>query len=112
MFAISQPSTSNFKGFSRSKEQFFLTVSQKNFINKILFFFYQKLQLIPILIINIYVNGSLKKPCDYASTLFDKPRENIYVKVYFFVGQRVLQNATFLSVSWKVQQSANFFIAP
>ena len=40
-------------------------------------------------------------------------KEKISMSRYiFFVGQRVLQNATFLSVSWKVQQSAHFVIAP
>ena len=34
-FANSRPSASNFKSFSRSLEQFFLTVSQNNFGNKI-----------------------------------------------------------------------------
>ena len=33
-----RPSASNFKSFSRSLEQFFLTVGQNNFGNKILFF--------------------------------------------------------------------------
>ena len=36
-FANSQPSASNFKSFSRPLEQFFLTVSQNNFGNKIPF---------------------------------------------------------------------------
>ena len=36
-FANSQPSAWNFKSFSRSLEQFFLTVSQNNFGNKIPF---------------------------------------------------------------------------
>ena len=36
-FANSRPSASNFKSFSRSLEQFFLTVGQNNFINKIPF---------------------------------------------------------------------------
>ena len=36
-FANSWPSASNFKGFSRSLEQFFLTVGQNNFGNKIPF---------------------------------------------------------------------------
>ena len=42
IFANSQPSASNFKQFSRSLEQFFLTVGQNNFRNKIPFisFFY------------------------------------------------------------------------
>ena len=34
-FANSRPSASNFKSFSRSLEQFFLTVGQNNFGNKI-----------------------------------------------------------------------------
>ena len=34
-FAYSRPSASNFKNFSRSLEQFFLTVGQKSFGNKI-----------------------------------------------------------------------------
>ena len=34
-FANSLPSASNFKSFSRSLEQFFLTVGQNNFGNKI-----------------------------------------------------------------------------
>ena len=34
-FAISRPSASNFKSFSRSLEHFFLTVGQNNFGNKI-----------------------------------------------------------------------------
>ena len=37
-FANSQPSASIFKSFSRSLEQFFLTVGQNNFGNKIPFF--------------------------------------------------------------------------
>ena len=37
-FANFWPSASNFKSFSRSVEQFFLTVGQNNFRNKILFF--------------------------------------------------------------------------
>ena len=37
-FANSRPSASNFKSFSRSLEQFFLTVGQNNFGNKIPFF--------------------------------------------------------------------------
>ena len=36
-FANSRPSASNFKSFSRSLEQFFLTVGQNNFDNKIPF---------------------------------------------------------------------------
>ena len=36
-FANSRPSASNFKSFSRSLEQFFLTVGQNNFGNKIPF---------------------------------------------------------------------------
>ena len=36
-FANSRPSASNFKSFSRSVEQFFLTVGQNNFGNKIPF---------------------------------------------------------------------------
>ena len=35
IFANSRPSASNFKSFSRSLEQFFLTVGQNNFGNKI-----------------------------------------------------------------------------
>ena len=38
-FANSRPSASNFKSFSRSLEQFFLTVGQNNFGNKIPFLF-------------------------------------------------------------------------
>ena len=38
-FANSQPSASNFKRFSQSLEQFFLTVGQNNFGNKIQFLF-------------------------------------------------------------------------
>ena len=38
-FSNSPPSASNFKSFSRSLEQFFLTVGQNNFGNKILFLF-------------------------------------------------------------------------
>jgi hypothetical protein len=34
-FANSQPSASNFKSFSRSVEQFFLTVGKNNYGNKI-----------------------------------------------------------------------------
>ena len=34
-FANSRPSATNFKNFSRSLEQFFLTVGQNNFGNKI-----------------------------------------------------------------------------
>ena len=37
MFANSRPSASNFKSFSRSLEQFFLTLGKKNFGNKIPF---------------------------------------------------------------------------
>ena len=37
IFANSQPSAWNFKSFSRSLEQFFLTVGQNNFGNKIPF---------------------------------------------------------------------------
>ena len=37
IFANSQPSVSNFNFFSRSQEQFFLTVGQNNFGNKIPF---------------------------------------------------------------------------
>ena len=36
-FANSRPSASNFKSFSQSLEQFFLTVGQNNFGNKIPF---------------------------------------------------------------------------
>ena len=39
MFANSRPAASNFKSFSRSLEQFFLTVGQNNFGNKIPFRF-------------------------------------------------------------------------
>ena len=38
IFANSRPSASSFKSFSRSLEQFFLTVGQNNFANKIPFF--------------------------------------------------------------------------
>ena len=37
-FANSRPSASNFKSFSQSLKQFFLTVGQNNFVNKIPFF--------------------------------------------------------------------------
>ena len=37
IFANSQPSALNAKSFSRSLEQFFLTVGQKNLVNKIPF---------------------------------------------------------------------------
>ena len=37
IFADSQPSASNFKSFSQSLDQFFLTVHQNNFVNKISF---------------------------------------------------------------------------
>ena len=49
-FANSRPSASNFKSFSRSLEQFFLTVGQNNFGNKIPFpsFFLHFLSLFPI----------------------------------------------------------------
>ena len=40
IFANSRPSASNFKSFSRSIEQFFLTVGQNNFGNKIPFLFF------------------------------------------------------------------------
>ena len=33
IFATSWPSATNLKSFSRSLEQFFLTVGQKNFVN-------------------------------------------------------------------------------
>ena len=36
-FANSQPSASNFKSFSQSQKQFFLTVGQNNFGNKMPF---------------------------------------------------------------------------
>ena len=39
-FANSRPSASNFKRFSRSLEQFFFTVGQNNFGNKIPFLFF------------------------------------------------------------------------
>ena len=39
-FENSRPSASNFKSFSRSLEQFFLTVGQNNFGNKILFLYF------------------------------------------------------------------------
>ena len=39
IFANSWPSASNFKSFSRSLEQFFLTVGQNNFGNKIPMYF-------------------------------------------------------------------------
>ena len=48
MFANIQPSASNFKCFSQSVEQFFLTVGQSNFGNKIPFFsfnFYRKMMV-------------------------------------------------------------------
>ena len=45
-FANSCPSASNFKSFSLSIEQFFLTVSQKKFGNKIPFLQQNKLQKI------------------------------------------------------------------
>ena len=48
-FANSRPSASNFKSFSRSIEQFFLTVGQNNFGNKI-----------PLLIANSYLKGKYK----------------------------------------------------
>ena len=41
-FSNSQPSASNFKSFSRSKEHFFLTMGQNNFGNKIPKCIYQK----------------------------------------------------------------------
>ena len=40
MFANSQPSASNFKSFSPSLDQFFITVSQNNFDNKIPLIFF------------------------------------------------------------------------
>ena len=47
----SRPSASNFKSFSRSLEQFFLTVSQNNFGNKIPFLYlFQIIYLIMIFI--------------------------------------------------------------
>ena len=41
-FVNSQPSASNFKSFSRSQEQFFLTADQNNFGNKIPFTLFLK----------------------------------------------------------------------
>ena len=40
MFAISRPSASNLKSFSRSLKQFLLTAGQDNFSNKLLYFMY------------------------------------------------------------------------
>ena len=44
-FANSRPSASNFKSFSRSLEQFFLTVGQNNFGNKIPFFIVKRCKI-------------------------------------------------------------------
>ena len=46
-FANSWPSPLNFKSFSWSIKQFFLTVGRNNFCNKILFLFFQAKQLMP-----------------------------------------------------------------
>ena len=43
IFVNSRPSASNFKSFSRSLEQFFLTVGQNNFGNKIPFLLFEEL---------------------------------------------------------------------
>ena len=45
IFAKSRPSASNFKSFSRSLEQFFLTVGLNNFGNKIPFIIFAALEL-------------------------------------------------------------------
>ena len=58
IFKNSRPSASNFKSFSRSLEQFFLTVGQNNFGNKIPFFFKKLItcnHLITITHVNMYI---------------------------------------------------------
>ena len=57
-FENSQPSASNFKSFSRSLEQFFLTVGQNNFGNKIpILLFQHGRQIFLIASHTIYENG-------------------------------------------------------
>ena len=51
-FANSLPSASNFKSFSRSLEQFFLTVGQNNFGNKIPF-------------LKVHIPGNNKLPSNF-----------------------------------------------
>ena len=73
-FANSWPSTPNFKGCSQSLEQF-----QKQ--NIIFHFFYTWYQC-RFKIIKIYVNGSLKKPCDYAYSNTIKKRKYLCQGVF------------------------------
>ena len=58
-FAISRPSASNFKSFSRSLEQFFLTAGQINFGNKICtiaeFVVFNQTEILTILTYNLVI---------------------------------------------------------
>ena len=61
MFANFWPSASNFKSFSRSLEQFFLTVGQNNFGKKIPFLYIahriqQQISKLQILNTNVSIN--------------------------------------------------------
>ena len=79
IFANSRPSASNFKSFSRSQEQFFLTVGQNNFGNKIPFI--SKTQLFSILVF-LVSGASYKFSCEtsFALVLFDSPYSESKVK--------------------------------
>ena len=63
IFANSRPSASNFKTFSRSLEQFFLTVGQNNFGNKIPMLAIWILYIFPFL-------SPLKMQCNRGSPRF------------------------------------------
>ena len=90
-FAISQPSFSNFKSFSLSLEQHFLTVGQNNFGNKIPLF-------------SLFGNGCL------TTVWNDKPRTrqqfvNVQTPVdYLLDGSRGTEEAVQSKVTWIVWQ--------
>ena len=67
-FANSRPSCSNFKSFSRSLEQFFLTVGQNNFGNKIPFLCGKKRKLLQFFFFFLsffFLNSSFPEVCSY-----------------------------------------------
>ena len=69
-FAISRPSASNSKSFSRSREQFFLTVDQNNFGNKYQSFLHFSLFMLLRLKVTLRQNERKKGTDHHNATLF------------------------------------------
>ena len=99
-FGVFGPSASNFNFFSRSLEQFFLTVGQNNFCNKIPLFYEQKGFLFPG---NNLVDLCLWRVCKYL----------VSVRLWnFFIGGSKLvkkSHVLIFKVNFSCQKSSESF---